>query len=190
MQTAAVLSQGNVHQKAEMVASIIKQFSIDIETLDSLLAGEVSQGGGSPDVQNVVQQQLAPVYEFMNTVQSARQQSQQQAQARINQELQTFSQTHEFYSDLAGTMADFMDVYAQSNRSLDLEGAYALALNAHPEIKKIVDQRAAASKAKGATRSKKNAASSVVDESTSTVSGAKGANSIRDALLESWDDAS
>lgn len=179
MQTAAVYRIGTAQQKAEMTASLIKNFGVDIEMLDSLLAGQQAPQRSAPqhDVQQAVQQALAP---FMQQIQSQRQQQEQLVTREANTELETFASNpdNEFFNDVRHDMADLMQLAAQRGQVLSLSDAYRRATLAHPQIAKVLEGRqrnAAAAQQTAAAQRARNAAASIPN------SGAPSRNDEQDA---------
>lgn len=164
MQTAAGLRVGTPQQKAAIVREIITNFGVDIEMLDTMLAGQqVASTGQDTHLQQLLQQQLAPVQQFMTDIQRRQQEAQQQTQAQMQQEVEQFAQSHDFFEDLRHSMADITEMYQRNyGKQLTLEEAYQKAADLHPEIGPIMQQRAAAQKAPPSNlQAKKNAASSI-----------------------------
>lgn len=163
MQTAADLRVGSPQHKAQTVANIIKQYGVDLETLDSLLAGApLPQGQPAayrdPRVDQLLQQQ-----------QQFQQQQQRQELAGIHQQLNSFASSHEFYGDVQGMMADILEINARQGRAIDLEAAYKQACQMTPQVSTILAQRhsTAATPAKSqAVLRARRAASSLRNEAT------------------------
>jgi hypothetical protein len=194
MTTAAGLTIGSPQQKAQIVAEMIGNFGVDIQTLDSILSGQVQQGPrsaavGTSQVEVAVQRQLGPVYDFMNKMQ----QTQAQREAQMRQEADTvveqFSSKHEFFEELRDDIADLMEVAANRGRNVTLEQAYNSVVSSHPEYSAAVQQRAAANRAKqnGSVQRARNAASSVVGTPNMGSPGKTGEKSRRDDILEAWE---
>jgi hypothetical protein len=140
MSTAAEFRVGTPARKVELVAGIIKNFGIDLQALDSVLAGEVPQGGGQQQ-----QQYRDPrVDQLLASQQQREQQLSQKATADAHAALTAFAQSHEFYNDVQNTMADLMELKAKRGEPIDLEKAYAQACNLHEDISTLLAQRAAA----------------------------------------------
>jgi hypothetical protein len=154
MATAAKLRTGTAPELAQMVAGMVKQFGVGrfgqtfIEQLDSALAGEVPRVDPvQSQVQQVLQQQLAPVQQFMTQFQQAQQAQQQQAQQQAANEVQQFLQQAEFGEDVREDMADIMEIAQRRGRELTLQDAYRQACLTNPRVRTVLEGRA---KAKGA----------------------------------------
>lgn len=184
--TASQLQMGSAPQKAEAVANIIKQFGVDIRTLDNLLVGkgappEVQQ---QSEVQQAVQQAVAPYQQQMQRIQQQQQYEQQQAQQQVSGELQDFAQNSEFYNDVRMEMADLMDMAANRGRRMSLEEAYQTACMSHPQIAKVMQGR----QSQQSVAQKRQAASSIHGSPGGAMSG-NAPNSVAQALNDAWDSA-
>jgi hypothetical protein len=193
MTTAAGLYRGNQEQKANLVAQIIANYGVDIKTLDAVLSKQPipPQQQNQPNP-NAIPPWAQPVFQFMTEAQRAKQQREQYMQAEANAEIEQAQAEMPFFDDLRNDMADLMEMAANRGRTLDMKGAYALAVAANPEIKKIVDQRtAAARQSAGISQTKRAAASSVRGSPVGEGGASKGAkgNSRRAALEAAWDAA-
>lgn len=139
MTTAAGLTLGSPVQRANIVAEIIQNYGVDIETLDQVLSGKVptspaSRGGPDPSVQQYIQQALAPVQQFMSSAQQRVQAQEQNLAAVAEAAVEDFGGDKEFLDDLADDMADILERAAGRNRPMTLNQAYDLAARSHPEI--------------------------------------------------------
>lgn len=165
MQTAAILRIGTPQQKVKAAADIINQYGIDLEMLDSALAGVAPPPGAQPNddvVQRAVQQAIAP---FATQMQRVQQMQTQQVTQEAEAELQAFqaNPANEFYADVANDMADLMELAQRRGVILSLQDAYSRATLAHPSISKVLEgrkrsqgvaqQTAAAQRAKAAAAS-------------------------------------
>ena len=154
MATAARLRTAPAPDLAQMVAGIVKQFGVGrfgqsfIEQLDSALAGEVPRTDpASAQLQQVVQQQLAPVQQFMSQFQQAQMAQQQRAQEQAAAEVQQFLTQAEFGEDVREDMADLLEVAQRRGREISLQDAYRQACLTNPRVRSVLEARA---KAKGA----------------------------------------
>lgn len=141
LQTAADLRVGTPQHKAQLVAGLCKNFGIDLQLLDSALAG-AAPPPGTPQVLHDprVDQLLVQQQQFMQA-------QQQREQESLRANMQAFAEKHEFYRDVAGTMADLVEVWTRRGQPLDLEKIYEQACKMDEGVSKILAQRAAAAKA-------------------------------------------
>lgn len=191
--TAMQLTFGNPKQKAQKVREIIENYSVDIETLDMVLADMEVEDVGDPQLLQAIDQRLQPVTQFMNEMRGYQQNQDTQLQTQVQSDLQAFAGSNEFYEDVRDTMADLMEVAAKHNRTMSLQEAYDQACMITPEVKKVLDHRAAKNAVirpdKETLRRKKRAASSVADEGAVGGNSSGGANSLRGALESAFEDA-
>lgn len=168
LMTTAQLAMGNQHTKAQRIAALIKHYSVDIETLDSVLAGEQPSPNQVQDsrLEEMLNQRLAPVNQLLEQLNQSRQYQFEQVQTQANQSIVEFAADpqNEFFDAVRYDMADFLDVAAQRGIQMSLQEAYQRACALNPEINQIMSQRnqrhTATSKA-DVMRQKANAASSV-----------------------------
>lgn len=181
MRTAAQLRVGTPAAKVEIVAGIIKNFGIDLQALDSMLAGQAPQ---------FAQQQQQPLRDprVDQLLAQQHQQAQQHAQFEqqsITQGLAQFAQGHEFYGDVANMMADILEVQTRQGIPIDLEKIYQRACQLHDGVGSILQQRAAAqntSSNRAAVLRAKRAASSVKGDGSPTGSTVPKNDSVRAAI--------
>jgi hypothetical protein len=148
MATAARLRTAPAPDLANMVAGIVKQFGIGrfgkdfIEQLDQALVGEVPQMDPQVmAVQQAVQQQMAPVQQFMNQFQQAQQMQQQRVSQEAQGEVQNFLSQAEFANDVREDMADLMEVAQRRGRELTLQEAYKQACLTNPQVRAVLQAR-------------------------------------------------
>jgi len=192
MGTVAQLSQGNVKQKAEIVASLIKDYGVDIESLDNLLSGQDLSDDPNAPLLSQLDERLRPINEFMGQMQGVEQQQDQQINAKASQDLQQFvgDPKNEFLEDVRETMADYLEVAARNQRTMTLQEAYNRACNDSPEIKKILDQREGAMRQQPTgddIARKRRAASSVSGNPNGSTAGLE-EKSLRDAIASQFED--
>jgi len=186
LQTASQLQMGSGPQKAQAVAQIIKQFGVDIRTLDSMLVGEApsQESQQQSQVQQAVQQAVAPYQQQMQQFQQQQQFQAQQSQNEIAGEVNNFGAQNEFYNDVRSEMADLLDMSANRGRSMSMQEAYQTACLAHPQIAKIMASR----NSQASVKKKQKASSSIYGTSGGSMSGSA-PNSVEEALKAAWDNA-
>jgi hypothetical protein len=141
-QTEAQLRGGDTRMKAQTVADLIKQYGVDIATLDGLLAGEApSSGGTNPDIEQLIDQRMAPVNQMLQQQQQYAQYQEQQYQQEAKQSVDQFGQNAEFLNDVRMDMADMLEAASRRGIAMTLEQAYEKACAIHPEISKIIAGR-------------------------------------------------
>jgi hypothetical protein len=191
MATAAKLRTGTAPELAQLVAGMVKQYGVGrfgqnfIESLDAALAGEVPQADPvQSQVQQVLQQQLAPVQQFMSQFQQAQLAQQQRAQQEAASEVQQFLDRAEFGNDVREEMADILEVAERRGRELSLQDAYKQACLVNPRVRAVLEQRAKAKGAQQLTGAAQKARAAAVSVSGGpTLSAPKGgAADVRSAI--------
>jgi hypothetical protein len=169
MQTAAELRMGTPQAKAQIAAAIITSYGIDLETLDKLLAGQAPAGGQAAQQQ---QQFRDPrLDQLLYQQQQILENRQAQQENTIRQELETFGQAHEFYRDVAGVMADLVEIRARQGHQVgpgDLEKIYNQACQMDEQVATILNQRRASAQRGNTSQAvlrAKRAASSIKGDS-------------------------
>ena len=193
--TAATLRMGTPQQKAKMAAKIVSDYDIDIEMLDSALAGEDMPNPEQNKLMEMIEARLKPVQEFMTTSQRTRQDQTAQRNTQVDTEISAFASDpkNEFFNDVREDMGDLVEMAHRRGRRMTIDEAYQIAISARPDLKKILDGRGGGDRvraAAAAAKAKKNAASSVAS-STLTPGHVKSgeARSLRDDIAAAWDDA-
>ena len=189
MQVTQTLRQGTQYEKARTVADIVKVYGVDIGTLDSALVGVAPPEGqaGVPDsqyVQQLVQQQLAPLYQ---AAQARQQAVVQQAEGEAQSELGAFASDpkNEFFEDLRHEMADIIELGEKHGRNVTLEQAYERAAMLHPEVSKVMLARQQGVNARTLTQNAQRARSATVSvRGSAPIGGPVGRepNSIRESI--------
>jgi hypothetical protein len=139
MRTAAVFRTGTAQQKAQTAASIIKNFGIDIQMLDGMLAGSYQED----PVQRQIESQMAPYREMAARVQNMERERNDDINSSASQSIEAFGADpkNEFFHDVRETMADILDLSTQRGQAIDLPTAYNRAIMMHDDIAAIVAQR-------------------------------------------------
>jgi hypothetical protein len=188
LQAGSTLQMGSPQQKAQLVASLIGQYGVDISTLDNMLVGnapsqEVQQNS---QMEQLLNQRLQPMQQQLGAYQQRDQQYAQQQQNAIGSEIQQFANdpANEFYGDVANRMASELDMAAQNGEKLDLKGAYDLAVRSNPEIFKLVQSRENAK-----NLGSKRAAATSIHGTPQGGGGGKANPSVRSAIEDAWDNA-
>jgi hypothetical protein len=143
LMTTAQLAMGNQQTKAQRIAALIQHYGVDIETLDTVLAGEQPQNNPDHRLEEMLNQRLAPVNQLLEQLNQSRQQQFQQVQTQATQSIEQFAADpqNEFFDSVRYAMADFLDVAAQNGVHMSLEEAYQRACALNPEINQITSQR-------------------------------------------------
>ena len=154
MATAARLRTGTAPELAGLVSGLIQQFGVGrfgpgfIETLDQALVGQTpKEDPREVAMRRQLEQEIAPVRQFMNELQQQRQQQEVMQQQAAGSEVQGFLANHEFAMDVKEDMADLIEMASKRGREMSLEEAYDRACRSHPEIGRIFQKRDQASQA-------------------------------------------
>lgn len=145
LETAAALSMGTKQQKAQRLAQLIGHYGVDIETLDSVLAGQQppqqqQDSQLSPDIEQLINQRLAPYeQERQRRQQEHAYQVKQRAAVSVNEVSQK-----EFFNDVRMDMADIVELATKRGETITLEQAYDKAVTLNPEIQKVIRTRQSA----------------------------------------------
>ncbi len=182
-QTAAVLKTGAPMQKAQMLADIVKAYSIDINLLDQALSHTVGNIPQQP-LQHPSQMTYKDprVDDLLGMLEQQKRSAVEKTQTQANHEVHTFSQSHEFFEDVRDEMADLIEVFSKRGVALSLEDAYNKAIALHPEISQVLSQRQQAQSAGASTARSRRAASSV--KSRPSIGQQAEPDSLRGALEE------
>ena len=190
--TEGRLRQGSSHEKATTIANLIKQYGVDIETLDGVLSGQgvAPQGRVNADIDAILNEKLAPFQQYMTEQQKWQQAQLNRSKQEASQSVAQFSQNAEFINDVRNDMADLMDLAAARGREMSLEEAYNRACMAHPEVSQILEQRKAQQAMMGtseAAKAKKRAAVSITGQQGGQTT--RGADSLRAQIAQAWEES-
>ena len=182
MQTVSQLRMGSAAQKAKKMADLIQHFGIDVGELDNALVGEAPspEVQQSEQVQQMLDQRLAPVDQMMYNLAQLQQNQQMQKNQGIAQEVDGFAKGAEFIDHVRGDMADLMDMATARGQQMTLQEAYDKACQVNPQVQATMRQR---------MEQKAKAASSVAGRGQGTDAG-KGNQSLHDELVAAWENFS
>ena len=187
LETDHALRHGSSVDKARTIASLMKNYGVDVRELDNVLGAEpVHNSQPDFDQRSYVDQQLAP---YKNMVAQQHYAQQNAMHNSANNEVSNFSQDKEFFQDVRNDMANIIEASASSGRNITLDEAYNAACYANPEIRSILDNRQKEKIIMGgnAVASKKmNAAVSVVGHQGGDGAKIKDMN-MRDTISHLWD---
>lgn len=179
---AAILRIGTPAQKAQMVANVVKQFNVPIDALDAALVGEkIPDQDGK--IAQLLEQQLAPVKQFMSTIDQTRQQRAQQADTEIDSEIDEFAndKANEYFYDVKEDMADIMEMAAKRGQTVTLKQAYDKACMMNSDVSSAI----AAKKQQQVTNAR-NAGSSLPSRGAPQQTQVKG-DDLRSDILSAFD---
>lgn len=171
MSTAARLRTGTAPELAQLVAGIVNQFGIGrfgnqfIEQLDSALAGQAPKPQQTSEIEQVLNQKLAPVQQMLTQFQQAQAQQQHMAQQQAVNEVEQFISQAEFGNDVREDMADILEVAQRRGINMSLQDAYKKAVMMNDNVRSVLTQRVQAQKAQSQTQAAHRARSAAVSVS-------------------------
>ena len=90
----------------------------------------------------MLDRELAPLKQQIQQYQQRDMQQEYEVRGEIQQTISEFADTHDYYSELQGEMADFLELAANRGQSMTMDQAYSYAIAAHPEYAQAPQQRA------------------------------------------------
>jgi hypothetical protein len=167
MRKAAELRVGTPGAKAALIAELIDTHGISIEMLDTLLAHKLPiQQMQMQHAQQQAQYRDPRVDQLLALQAHQAQAADAYESQQIRSGLNGFAQTHEFYPDVAGLMADIVEMRAARNEPIDMERIYAQACALHDGVSQVMSQRRSGASSRQAVQRARRAAVSVAGEST------------------------
>lgn len=186
LQTAQALRTAPPASKAELVATIITKFGIDIPMLDKALSGQqVQDDPVQQQVQQMLQQQLAPIQQEFQQLRQQRDYQAQQVQYQAATTVDSFIDSVPYGRDVAPMMADLIDMARMRGQDMSLEQAYEAACYADPGIRGLMQrqQQAGSLQAKAQAAAKaKGAAVSVAGSPGASDGSIQQSDSVRAAI--------
>jgi hypothetical protein len=178
------LSSGSPQERAEVVANIVQSYGVDLRTLDAILTQRIQAGP-------LDQQARQTMARAQAVLQQQQQGVQHQTELETQKTLAAFAADpkHEFLDDVRELMADLIE----AGRAQNLEDAYAAAIWAHADTRKILLQREAQARAqmKGQRAQQARRASAAVHGAPTTTGVPSNQNlSLRDTISAAVDDLS
>lgn len=139
-----VLSTAPKVQRAQLVAKLISDYDVDIETLDLVLAGKKLPDEVDDKVEALVQKRLQPFQQFMT--QAQKEQSERAAAAEAEyaktvKAMETDEVKYPFFTDVRQDMADIIEFQSKKGVYLSLEQAYNRAIAMNPDLSSQVASR-------------------------------------------------
>jgi hypothetical protein len=126
------LSSGNPQERAEIVANIVQSYGVDLRMLDSILTHRLQIGPEALEARRQAARSQAQVQHYEGRI---KQQSAEEAEKALT--AFAADPKHEFLDEVRDLMADLIE----ANRATNLEDAYAAAVWAHPDTRKILLER-------------------------------------------------
>jgi hypothetical protein len=123
---------------------VIQQFGVDPAMLDQALVS-VFNGQPAPQGPQSQQQFRDPrVDDLLKQVESSRDVQMRQIEEAAESEIDAFANSGqgEFLDEVRDLMSDILSLAAKRNQRMDLQTAYKRATILHPEVSKILEERA------------------------------------------------
>lgn len=191
-QTDYILTSSPPAKAAEFMAGLIREYGIDIKALDTALAGQPTVDPIQSQIEQAVQQRLAPIGQFLQNQQAQQQAAEYHRGQAALSEIEVMAQNtakYPHFEQVRETMADLIDFYAAKGQFESLESVYNKSVALNPELgaqsaRQVVRQQAAAVNQQ-AQRALAASASVTGSPGGSPVPG-KVNGSIRDAVEAAW----
>jgi|SRR5215831_9309872 len=159
--TVHSLARGSAQEKAEVAANIIQTYGVDLHILDAMLTQRIRTPIEVQHARNMTER-ARMVLEQQRFNEGAAQEHQVNLEAERHVVAFGADPKHEFLDDVRDLMADLIE----SGRAENLEDAYAAAVWANPDTRKILLQREAQTRAFG-----KNQRAQAARRASSSISG-------------------
>lgn len=147
-----LLATGPAAAKAQYLAKLVKEYGVDIQALDAALAGQPVADPVESRVEQLLQQRLQPIQQFLTAQQQREQQAAAYQQQQVAQTVEQMSQdpAYPHFEAVRETMADIIQLQAQKGVSIDLKTAYNRAVAMDPAISQVTSAANANAKAQRA----------------------------------------
>jgi hypothetical protein len=141
-QTAGALRTAPPAQKAQLVASLVKQFGIDVGMLDQALVGQGPQVDPMEErINQRVNQAIAPIQQRYQQMEMQQQQEMQAQSQAARDAVENFISSQPYGDVVRADMADLMDYATRRGMTMTLEQCYRKACELHPEVSVLVNRQ-------------------------------------------------
>lgn len=191
-----LLSNAPKAQRAQYMAKLINDYGVDIMELDSALAGKAPADPVDARLEELVQQRLAPLQQFLTQQQQREQAQERQSMTQVTQTVDQMAVDPKYphFETVRMDMADVLDLAAKRGLYLSLEQAYNRAVAMNPEVSSQVATQQAADAKKAAAQAANARAQKALGASVSVggapggvPSGASGAIDRRSTIAAAFD---
>lgn len=164
-------------QRAQLMAQVIQQYEIDLSLLDQALAYNVKnapQRNGENQFQQMMQRQLAPLYEQVRRLSAGQPQPQNDPQnAELQAQVDAFAANpeNEYFEVLRDDVADILEGGARRGQKISLDEAYERAMLMNNDLAPLVAQK----RLKAAAAAQNGPAAEAARRAGLSVTGAPGA---------------
>lgn len=191
-----ILSTAPKVQKAQLMAKLISDYGIDVVELDNALSGKPPTDPVDARVEQLLQERLKPIQQFLTTQQQRQQEQEHVSQHEVNQTLEKMAIDPKYphFEDVRQDMADVIDLSAKRGVYLSLDQAYNRAIAMNPEVSKQVAaqqeseaKRTSVQAAHARAQKALNASSSVGGAPGGVPGGASASTDRRTAIAAAFD---
>lgn len=194
-----ILSTAPMGQRAQYMAKLIKDYSVDIRALDDALAGEPTADPVAARVDQLLQQRLSPIQQFVVQQQQVEQLREQALAKQASDEIEAMSTDpkYPYFEQVREDMADIFDLSSKRGVYLTPAQAYTRAVAMNPELsaqaatqQQAEQRRQQAQKQNGRAQQAMLASSSVPSSPSGTPKPGSSANSssLRDTIEAAMND--
>jgi len=141
-----LLSTAPKQQRAQFMAKLIADYDVDVVALDAALSGQAPKDDVPSQVEQLLQQRLAPFQQFMAQQQARLQREEQESQQRTVQTVESMALDPKYpqFSEVRNDMADLIEIYSRRGVYLPLDEAYNRAIAMTGGTNQVVVQQQAA----------------------------------------------
>lgn len=171
LQTAEALYSAPAPMKAQIIARMIQNFDVPVETIAAALNGAPAPTGQGAQHQELRDPRLD---KFLQQQEEQTQQRLNSIRAHYDTQVEEWAAEKPYFEDVREEMADLMESAGKRGRPMTFDQAYKMAIQFHPDIQALEQQREEAEKARTsvtATERLRHAGSSVRNEPAGGASG-------------------
>jgi len=185
-----ILSTAPKAQRAQFMAKLIKDYDVDIESLDQALSGAAQQAQDpqvqiNAQVERLLQQRMQPYQQLLERERQREQAESQGFYATVEQ--MSKDPKFPYFADLRESMADIIDLAAKRGRQVSMEEAYNKAAMLDPEISGLVSKTQNVTRANSQAQRAKAASVSVGGAPSGLMSGSPAAGDRRSVIEAAFD---
>jgi DNA-binding ferritin-like protein len=137
MKADHILSTAAPASRAQYMATLIKEYAVDIRELDAALAGEPAADPVASRVEQMLAEKFAPLQQFVNQQRQTVEMQQAQQREAAGRTIQAMSEDtvkYPFFEEVRADMADIIDAAARRGVEVGLEEAYRRATYMNPDV--------------------------------------------------------
>ena len=133
LQVEQAMFGGTASQKAQIIANMVKEFGVDVRTLDAFLVGQAApeEIQQQSSIEALLEQKLAPLQQFIQTQQQREQQAVQQTEQKAVLTVGEMAQDtvkYPYFNEVREDMADLIELGARKGVYISLPEAYNKAI--------------------------------------------------------------